>query len=338
MHLKHMLLSIVAASLIGLGYSVPASAEGYDPVTCEAAADGSLPVECLVSVYPPAPTPVDDCSTDNDGVLVPEASGFSYYKLVDGFYGGDLVPGIFNAWTGAIIASPSDGHYFPGGTQSVWTYEFTNQPCVVEQPPVNQTVTAAVIIDCSETIESGFLVFEPASPVDTLFSIEQHNGRKGGRIIENFMIPAGTQRYEFGQAEIDALNSARELNPGLPHFEVYITTPKGNGGSYYNLGFLLTTDPCVAVGIPPSPPTIGSITGPADPIPGAPATPVQPTSTSVAAVGQPSVPSAPAAMPTTMLPQTGAMFIFVLSVIAASLIGLGLICIMPQRRRRAAIA
>lgn len=92
-------------------------------------------------VTPPAPTPVDKCGTVDDGVIIPPASeAYSYHKLVDGFDGGLLNPG-FNAWTGKIIVTPNQGFIFPGGTQTVWEFEFSDEPCKpTEWPAPTQEV------------------------------------------------------------------------------------------------------------------------------------------------------------------------------------------------------
>lgn len=96
------------------------------------------PEGCPAPVSVPEPQRIDNCGSDNDGVYLPPASSaYSYYKLVDGFWGGDLQEG-FNLWTGKIIATPNEGSYFPGGTVSVWSFEYPNSgPCV----PITTDVT-----------------------------------------------------------------------------------------------------------------------------------------------------------------------------------------------------
>jgi hypothetical protein len=91
-------------------------------------------VEQPVVIYPPDPQPVDKCGTEQDGILVPPATkGYSYVKLVNGFYGGELEEG-FNPYTGQVIVSIKDGYFVPAGNQTVWSFEFSDEPCPLPVP------------------------------------------------------------------------------------------------------------------------------------------------------------------------------------------------------------
>lgn len=230
----------------------------------------------LIEVIPPAPQPVDQCGTTEDGVIVPPATeGYSYVKLVDGFHGGDLTEG-FNAYTGSIIVSVNEGYLIPGGNQTVWSFEFSDEPCSQPNPsttvppttapvptvpttnapqPVVQEVAAAIVMDCHGAVESGFVVFKYAEPVLVIMDILQGNGQKGGMVYEGIGIQPGTVRYDFEPAVINAVNASLATNPNLPTLSVYLTTLKGGDGTFHEFGFLLSNEPCVAVGQPPVPTT-----------------------------------------------------------------------------------
>src|SRR5690606_22385484 len=73
-----------------------------------------------------------------------------------------------NAWTGKVIANPLDGYYFPGGTQTIWSFDFTDEPCKpTEWPePTHEPICGAEdkIIVPDDTEEVVFVISGKGGP------------------------------------------------------------------------------------------------------------------------------------------------------------------------------
>ena len=198
----------------------------------------------FIEIVPPAPEQIDKCGTEEDGVIVPPATeGYSYVKLVDGFHGGDLTEG-FNAYTGSIIVSINEGYLVPGGNETVWSFDFTDEPCEEEIP--EGKIISAVVLDCQGKAESGFVEVEAAFQHDVEVAFID-NSTKGGPLF-SFMLPAGQTRIDFGPAEIEVINQVLVVTP-TPIFWGFLEDRT------FEVGFLLTNEECVEVGEPPVPPT-----------------------------------------------------------------------------------
>ncbi|HEX5857691.1 MAG TPA: hypothetical protein VFY91_06240 [Microbacterium sp.] len=95
---------------------------GYEFPNGETVLQREITVDAAL-ICPPAPEFMDPCGTENDGYTVPDDTEAYFYEILEE---GDTV-------TVTVIAESEVG--FPEGTETEWTFTFTDEPCPVVVPP-----------------------------------------------------------------------------------------------------------------------------------------------------------------------------------------------------------
>ncbi|MDF0514837.1 hypothetical protein PX701_14490 [Agromyces sp. H3Y2-19a] len=107
-----------------------------------------------VGVIEVVPTMVDLCGTANDGYTVPSDTDDYSWSTTGSVAEGKVV----------VTATPAEGYVFEEGSQSEWTFVFTNEPCA-EQPEVVTIEIGPRSVDACGTANDGHYLPEDTDAI-----------------------------------------------------------------------------------------------------------------------------------------------------------------------------